>query len=445
MFKAHQFQPLNTFFEITLGSLNNIYQTPDIPIEFEINFKAGGGFGEWRMQLFDNSGFEVEPYIYEAFLNSSKGSYASIGLRWGYTAQIHYEAEFVKGSIIQYHNSVERNSFVITLNGTVADATPLSASNQYTGTALEVLNTYAVLHDYILIIDPPPDVELMMNVDETNGKTTEYREAVLTKQGHETDFRFIDRVVNTLIAPGGKSPYIAYYTNINGQNILEVKMPEVTAVEYTYIVQDRDSVVVEWRPEIDFLIGAATNGGEYRTNAQQFFTGDEQKFTMDPQLSYPHLPVIDPANAYTVLMRGYPIQQPPTVEKHFVSEIIEDQVKSHGLRIRPRPTARPTSEFNKELNEFARQRLKTLKAELTIEGDPTIRPGRRCEVLFYYPTDMELPQTGNSRLHYTSGIYWVTEVLHKISGGSYLTTLSLYRHSFNEIPIFIGLGPGTQG
>jgi hypothetical protein len=84
-------------------------------------------------------------------------------------------------------------------------------------------------------------------------------------------------------------------------------------------------------------------------------------------------------------------------------------------------------------------RFFTLRAELTVIGDPLIRPGWKVGIkVITYRMDEDgrvIP-----RIHYTSGVWMVMEIRHVISGGQYLTFLSLLRND-----AFNGGQPVEQG
>lgn len=93
---------------------------------------------------------------------------------------------------------------------------------------------------------------------------------------------------------------------------------------------------------------------------------------------------------------------------------------------------RTTSEKNENLAKIEAEsyeqsaRMFVNNAQLTVVGDPRIRPGRNVvvEVLTY-----KIKPDGSTTVyeHYTSGVWHIMQTRHVIQGGQYLTTMELIR------------------
>jgi hypothetical protein len=66
----------------------------------------------------------------------------------------------------------------------------------------------------------------------------------------------------------------------------------------------------------------------------------------------------------------------------------------------------------------------SIVASMTVQGDPRLEPNKVARVLILKP---------DGDLHYTSGLYLMTEITHTISGGNYHCAIKLIKNAIDEI------------
>lgn len=181
-------QPLMVFFDLTLGNLQRIFVSPECPIDFEFKIAPNP---EVTFTLFDVTGFEVEPEIFNArdeatgipggsfsfgYLNGGKKSQS-----WSF--QLEDVKTFFKG-----------NSFAITFTGTTLLA-PMVSTNQNSGTVQEILEKFCKDHNLQLIVNPEFGKSYMQDTGYNDDRSTEKREMMHHKWVNESDMAYIARIL----------------------------------------------------------------------------------------------------------------------------------------------------------------------------------------------------------------------------------------------------------
>src|ERR1035437_3875390 len=104
-FVPNKEQPLILFFELTVGGLNNISIKPhlNIPMDFSFTHK-GAGFGEMKMTLFDQTGFQVEQQLWGA--SGGAGQF-----QFGYQGETQLKSPIWNFASLRYSSVWRDNSF----------------------------------------------------------------------------------------------------------------------------------------------------------------------------------------------------------------------------------------------------------------------------------------------------------------------------------------------
>lgn len=443
-----EYQPFNVFFDIELapnaesGSsiFTKLYVYPQHPVDFTATHTGScdGSFGKWSATLFDSTGIEFEPFLWIARILTKNEKH--IGrIRYGYTDVFHggardssdnfeFSSPWWDVTLEQYSVTIQNNGFILSLEGQISSATPLKANSQYRGNINQILQRYADLHNLVIKVNPTPDLSKVKTVDQLNSKTTDYRDAQYIKYLNEPDGKFIPWLCQNLVTPDGRSGYTLYYSTVDGQDILNIFMPDATLTEYEFTVQKRNSVVVEWAPDISFNMAAIMGGDWVKTTGPQFVTGEETKHTLNTVVSEPRLFTLNQGPPDVIKCWPY-TEPPPKKEKEWCAEHMDPENCSNGLRAKGGGQMVPTTSFMRTMSRWLHEQLKTRTATLTIQGDPRILAQSKVTVTYYYPNSLNpiLDKLTEGLLHYTSGVYYITEARHTISIGKYLTVMSLIR------------------
>lgn len=425
---AQKKAPTNAIFEIEIGGLSRIYEygpgEATVPMSFNLKETSAMGVGTFTAVLFDDTGFDVEPHFWLA-RDESKGNAPMGRCRWGYTAQNGSDLSEWRSFMLQgYNTAIGHNYFTLTANGYLTSATTLIASNQYNGTLQECLEAVAKIHNYTLEVTPNIDLSKLKVMDPT-GRTSEYRTATFSKTNEETDLSFVQRLVNYAVSPDGKVGYTLSFVTEGGIDKMKLTLPENAPKTRRYVVQDKDSVVVSWNPNISFTGVSALGASQVMVNGYNPRTGEDQKFCLDFRNTKPYGSELGPAPVNTNLHPYPPIQKPQQL-KYYCSENMEESVTSRGLRVRRGPSFDPIVGFTRTLSNHLAQALWGNTATLTVLGDPYLVPNTQIEVVYFYPHSLRYPNTAGKR-HFTSGLYYCTEVEHEITNGKYTTTATLIR------------------
>jgi len=435
MYNVALLQPCNSVFELIIGGLHIKYQHPQHPVAMRVVLLSDSGVGNWSANLYDQTGFEVEPYIWAARDNDGKGLCTG-QLRFGYTASNRGGVEprmsrWYNVILDSYSVDVRHTGFEIQCKGQVTFATQILSSNQYNGTYRECLDRFTAIHGYDIVEIPPVDAMSLRELDST-GKTTEYRDKIFSKTLEENDHLFITRMVTQATkTPDGKSGYrVSFMTGPTGRDTMYIVIPEQAGSigTYSYDVQSKASVVIDWKPEVNFsTMTSILDKDNVVVNGTQAFTGRTQKQYLNQQLTAPFQSNLD-GNDINQNLEADPPEAEPKQMLYHDQETMPPNVTSRGIRVRRGTTGNNTTDLTTSLSRLLTMAMAGQKATLIILGDPEIVACTHCSVNFRYPNS---PMNAASipPLHYTSGKYFVEEVTHEIIGGRYTTELRMIRPS----------------
>jgi len=408
-------QPLNVFFDLQMGSLSETFRQADIPIECTVKMKE---VIEFQVSFLDLTGFMVEPHLWES-AKQNKTGYPKGSLQWGFT-QPDERSEMFPIEVPGYTVKFRKNAFGINVYGTVAMA-PLGSSNPMHGTIQEICEKIQDLHEIDVEIDPPFDPANMQDCGYIDLDETEMREMKHLKLAHESDWRYLQRVLQYAMDGENKGNYRAFLTADGGKPLLKICRPNEAVVDrsYKYVYGDPDGPVLEFDPDLSFsnVYGAF----DTHVNSFQRITGDTHKAVLQPNLTQGYQ-VTFGKSTYP-LVKASPVQDDATELFQLNSETIEDAVKSRAMRSR---TGGSVVNNNRALNQHLREAAGLYTARLQLMGDPTLKPPLIIDMRVPYPSNYG-NKFGGLTEHYTSGKYMCFEVHHEIKIGSYTTTLFLER------------------
>jgi hypothetical protein len=422
----------NVIFEVEINGLSKIFTNdggdgnPKIPISFKFTETSDVGTGGVVMVFNDRTGGEVDKYIWT--LGQGQNTLSNIGrFRFGYSYP-ELMSEWIGFLLQNYTVANGKNNFVLTLTGTGTPQTGFMGNNAIEGTLEECIEKYAEIHGNInVIFNPPFDKTEIVELD-NQGRTSEYKERRFTQPADQTDAAFVDYLIrNFAAAPGTKKGYQIYRYSRDGIEYMECFIPDAAKVMGKYLVQDSDTPVISWSPEVSLTMGAGLLKDESYANATNTITGEELKVCVNPeyQAKIGTTPVLNTGVPASNL-QGFPFPgELPEGTKFYNSETMPGSIQNRGLRV-VRGGTFGACDWLRVINQHAQSALAAQKASLVIMGDPTVRPGSLVEVIYDYPYDYFGGQ--NLGRHYTSGKYLVREVEHVINVGVFRTTLSLTRN-----------------
>jgi hypothetical protein len=437
-------QPLQVFFDLQLGGLERIYERPNIPVSFSMHLSASGVIGDFQMTLFDEAGFEVEPYIWQS---RNQSRFPEGRLKFGYKGSAAgIESEEYLFMSYGYKPTFEDNAFSINMFGT-GHTGPISSCNPISGTVEQILKEFCRIHEMELEIDPPLGPQHMQETGRTNRDTTEPREMKHSKISNEPDWRYLNRILYHAVDQEGKHGYRPFLTSKGGRRLLRVIRPKMGTSKYRYIVQEKSSVVLSWRPDITFMGPFDENDSFYHGHERN--TGAQRKVALNRAVTESFQETFD--QDITALSLANPPQEPPDQLIYRYPEKMPKNVTKNSIRSRHGGTTSGFAGINPIVTRHVNSWLNANSAVLKIAGDPRVEPGYQCEVLFYYPMNF-LNQTFSNRLHYTSDLYWVTDVIHDINPfEGFTTTLIMVRAGMPKAPEHLakdsggGFGNNTGG
>lgn len=390
----------------------------------------GDGAGVINITLYDLTG-AVEHAIYESASPETgvAGGTFSFGYLNGKRSQTY------SFDIESYQPAFVGNAFMISINATTL-LSPFISNNPYSGTVMDVLQKMADNHNMTLKVDPPFGTEFMQDIGYTDVDTTAATEMVHTKWVNDSDAEFINRLLQWARDAEGKGGYkYAIIDGGDGKAVLNInKAKESSSGDFKYIVQDEESVVVAWRPEINF--SSVVNGqNDVQSNSIQRMSGDPAKNIAQQSNTKPFQ-----SSSFGLPNSPQLKATPPkkdAEESQYWGQNLPKEATDNSVRNRPAASSSPGAGFNPFLNSHLWAWADTYQATLTILGDPDVVPTMQngsvalCDVTCYWPTNYAQKQS--KQLHYTSGLYEIESVTHSIHAGEYLTTLSLSRAS-SETP-----------
>lgn len=441
-------QPLNVFFNLEMGSLSKIYKDPECPVDLMVDLNTSSDqVGQFTITLFDQTGWEVEPHYWES--QKSPGDWANATIQWGYLGNDSNISDLYKIECCGYTLDVQKASFGLSLHGRMSMAA-ITSSTPNGGTLEEIIKKFAKDNNWEYKgANPPFSTVHMMEYGSIERDSTEPTEMKHLKYPSEPDWSFLCRVLQY----GRDSENMGGYYPIlkptgSGANSpssyeLVVSKPSNDAPMWTYRVQDPNSTVIQWKPEINFSeYDLGSCGANIQHVGTQKSTGDYSKTVYQPNLVAPYIP----DHGYPLFTRYIPKLKKTSEDAPSIlnvgSKNIPESTKGGAHRYRTGGSVSPYAGQNPSMTKYIEQMAAIYTAELTVLGDPQIFPGKNCEVIFNYPANY---LADNSKLpHYTSGIYFITRVRHIIKMGEYTTILSLKRWGPSDDPPKQGIAAAAE-
>jgi hypothetical protein len=422
---SHLYQPLDVYFVLDIGELRKEIEPPEIPIDFSIEFDASDTKGNFSITLFDDVAHIVENAIIEN-QEPEWGSRFAI-LQWGYRNVPNGESPPYKVMLDAYSLSMGRNYFTITLKGTTSTNLSAIVSHKIEGTLMECIEQYCQFHKLVHNISPPFDSLAMKELNKT-GNTTEFTHGVYTRVENESDYAFLRRIIEKHArGVGGIGGYVMYEDPSTQTLHITTKESKFQEFYGTYKVQDKDSVVIEWSPNLDLNISLLEKAQIVQKGNQEG-SGDPITTAANPIITKV-IPIEDSGiNKVTLtddkmykkfMAFGYD-QENLTRERTFNRSVMGSTGESRVA-------------FNETANRFQRLNALAYEASMTVEGDPHLFPGKVCEVIYEYPSSYNPKYEDISgQVHYSSGRYYIKHVTHNISSSGYTCALQLQRQGEEE-------------
>lgn len=431
MFNPAGFQDLNVYFDLTLGGLSKIYHLPNTPVEMEVRYSRNSA-PQVKMALFDEAAAEVEPYIWQS--RDPDTGIAGGTLQWGYQGDANVSSEPQNFQLYNYKPSIVNRAFMINMYGFITTMTPMMSSNQMSGTITEILNQFSKTHNLDLTINPPFDPSKMQDTGTCNRNTTELQEMKHLKQMSQPDWTYINQILRFARDSQGQTGYHAVLDCVGGKNVIKVVKTSNAQADYTYTVFEKDTVVHSWEPDITFA--AIFDQSDTQFNGYDRRTGDTTKNAMSHAVTKPFANTMN--YDVTQTAKSQPTNPDPSQIGFRCSENMPDAVVNGAIRSRAVSARSMFSGGLPLLYSHIQGWSGQNKAALVIEGDPAIRVLSQqnalatCDVTFCLPVNY-FNTTPNIK-HYTSGLWQVTDVIHRISMGKYTTTILLERFGHPELP-----------
>lgn len=436
MFNPERDQPLNVFFDLKMGGLEKIYEYPNTPIDFKVHYSLQNMVGLVEFTLFDEAGFEVEPYIWNS--RDEKTQTPGGTFKWGYTQPAGIESEENSFFIINYVPRYMNRAFYLTVYGMLTSQSVTTSSNHYSGTIENILKDVAKVHDLELKIDPPFGKEYMLDVGSTDRNTTERREKKHKKRVDESDWGFINRLLYHARDQNGKVGYQAALTDIDGKGTIVITKGKGGSADYEYDVQAEDTVVIDWNPNVQF--SAIFDQSDTQFNGYQNATGYPCKMALAHESTKDALESFG-QNTYqtTQSVKRGGASEPPDKLHHICPESMPSNVVGGAIRQRLMSSRSPWSGSIPALYSQISRWMGLNTASLQILGDPRIKilsssgnAVATVDVKFktpinYFNKDLEFD-------HYTGGNWQVTDVLHQMTMGEYTTLYGLQRPGHDNPP-----------
>lgn len=430
MFNPAPFQPLSVFFELEMGGMKRIYESPNIPVNFEFKLSTEEAHSV-NFTLFDEAGWEVEPFIWNA--RDPDSGVPGGTFSFGYKGSANVESEKWSFQLEGYKPRFVNGAFSVNIWGTVNPATLMMSSNPASGTVEEIIKKITDAHGIEYEIDPPLGTKYMMDLGKTNRNTTEKREMKHSKQAGESDWRYINRLCYWMRDQEGKCGYRPYLESINGKKTLRIVKGKDNTADYKYVVQEKDTVVLDWSPDMNFTAIFNEQGTDF--NGFQSITGYTQKMKAHSKVTEPYQDTL----GYDVFQLVHPVpkQDPPDQLIYTRSANMPKNVSKNSIRSRHMATSSPFGGINPALVHHIQAWSNQNTAQLVVMGDPRIVPVSPngiaiCEVLFYYP--MNYLNRNIRQQHHSSGYYYVSDVTHNIGPGEFTTTYNLKRAGIPMAP-----------
>lgn len=426
MLDVTKLQPVNTFYEVEIGGLKNIYHYPQHPLSLRVELDVGQS-GLVNFQLFDDTGFIVEFHLW------ASGGKAK--LRWGYFHEgREISSPVYDVQLINYKVIVGRNSFTFDVHGSLTGE-HLWESNSYSGTFHEVVEEFAEHYGYKVEYTPPVSKQYLRGID-PSGETTLVKDWEFRKPAHLPDGRWISEVVRQYArSEEGKGSYDLVFTqDEDGNKLMRIVLSDSVDNRWKFVVQDVDTNVVDWQPEIDVALSAGFGNQEIISQGINEITGNLTKIVANYENIKPFIPKIAGGGG-EAFKSQVPIREGADVV-YRNSENMPASVTNQGVRVRSNASINEYLDLNPVISNVALERVQsTIQGSLVLLGDPEIAAGFRCHIQFHYPSSLRYVSAGiRPPLHYSTGDYYIGKAVHDIKLGSYLTTLEVSRDSVLATP-----------
>lgn len=436
-FNPAPFQPLQPFFSLHVAGLDKIYEDPNTPMRMEM-IQTRDGIFTVTFNLFDEAGWEVEPYIWQSRdPNTSIGGGTGVPggtFDFGWLGQANVKSDPIPFDIESYTPVYEKNAFAINLHGTGLLGPTLS-NNQFSGTVKECIQQWADVYKIDVKYEPDIDESQMQDKGTTDTVTRKGAKKV-SKPGSISDWGFLLQLCDYLVSQDGKMGYRPLITaDKSGKRQLVLSIPQNTSADYDFYVQDSEQsgVVLNWSPHVQFAI--AVDAYETHHNSIQSGTGYPMKVVLDPAVTKDKQPGLFNYNAFQSVRSTKPEDAgKPDKLIQVCPENYPKSVTQGNIRARTSGCISSLGGVSPALTQHIQQWMLGQTAEITIMGDPNIslETLKVANVYFYYPENYL--NSNIRQLHYTSGLYYVDGVRHLIEEGRFETTLSLCRAAMPDYP-----------
>lgn len=438
-------QPNNIFFDLEIGGLRRIYEMPQTPLALNVSLTPA--IGRFSVSLLDDSGYDVEPYLWGA--QGASGIPKGI-VQWGYTGRLNVASPRIPFQLVRYAPTIGRNEFTLELEGFFTFSEADHNSGILHGTLKEIIETYSERYDLVVDLD---ELGAASQLGLAQGPTTELKEKEFYKDATESDHSFLKRIVDKfgVSAADGKAGFWTMTTvdtdPSTGQPraVLKIKNPERVPNEYTWRVQGEDSVVLSWAPDISFIPHAVLGGGGLVVNSHQDITDHEMAIAYNEELAAQYSPKIVPGGITTDVK---PVTgRSPRQAMQYPMEAMDPDITDHAVKVVGQPGYEPQMALLDGLNTYLQGQSYLYQGILTIIGDPRVQPARTCVVDYRLPSsttrDIRSGRVGDplagqirrATQHYTAGLYFIDSVTHSITPGQYTTTLNLRREAHPFSPV----------
>jgi hypothetical protein len=247
---------------------------------------------------------------------------------------------------------------------------------------------------------------------------------------NDSDQAKISKLLSWCRDSTGKGGYRCFIANKNGQKTMSITKGTPGTGNYQYTYQKDTSVVIAWKPELNFIVNIAGASNAQHKGVQRV-TGDHTTVVLQRPLTDPFQNTQPSETVYPNVLPS-PTPSAPASNMIYVGDPIPPEVTGASVRSKPMASMSPGAGLNPLLNESLNSQLQGIKATLVIQGDPAITPTglstsqASVDMTCYWPVNYNTNDGGQLR-HYSSGTYIIEEVVQSIGPGSFTTTLSLLR------------------
>jgi len=427
MFNPQKFQTIVPYFDLEMGGLKRIYDNPNIPIEFEMTLSKNN-YPTVMFSLFDEAGWEVEPFIKDS--RNPETGLPGGSFQFGYKGDANIDSPKYGFNIQNVKPGYRNNAFYVNIYGFLATASPLISSNQFSGTLEEVIYDWAELHKFDdVIIEPKFGKSKMTERGFSDSDSTVKSEKRHSKLMHESDWRFLQRILYYAVDEQGRPGYYPVITSENGESILRIVRSQDATADYAYKVQDKDSVVRSWDYDITYI--PILDSSDTHFNAHHKINGYTVKSSLNQKVTEKYQELL----GYSAYEMAYslPPKEPPSQIRHMCAEQMEEEVTKGAIRARSRSANVGGASVLPELYSHIKRWAGLNTATLEVCGDPRIQVVNPNNGISLVDVDFRTPQnwfnTSVSEKHYSAGTWMLSEVRHSLGLSGFTSTLSLERAS----------------